>query len=1264
MKNERETPRGAGLLAIIAAAGVCFAADGTWAQGVVTLRAAPAQSTAAQPELSAEAIAELKEEYDAATDEEKEQMVAMFKDMGIDLLALFGQPAEAGGAVAPPAQTLTMAIQAMDFSRTPQKVLEARAQLGLQAPEPPAEDAEVADVASWLHKNVMAGEWDVFGDFVRERAGEEAEPIYAHVLQSTNQGDPSLLPEEVLAISEAAPAELTDWQLDTLAQLLKTAAAKSSTGPLLERIKEGTTYFGLDDEKRARTAKFLSTAGLAVEAYGYLPALEEARASGDAQALLDHARYQAARAQALGSSPDADGHRRLAWDLFCEVTLIDGAEFEQRRSSLQSAVDLLPSVPPGPATAWLAAVFANKALAPAAIEAVALKAMAIGNSKMDEEARAQAILTMKEAVDTLLDNEDVDIDQLRVPLRMLTMGLIAASEETIEKRAPEKGVAADTALLLRALPGERWRGAIEPSLAVRAYKSFIGIALVADDTDLALDLVEDAVARAPGQGAELADDFLRLWMLRLNPPQRPNQNIFYVYIGGSFRQPSAPLTRGRQRRNLERLTQLLDVLDSIDVDGRKIERVVEAFGTCHGRAETYKRESVLGVLGPIEELAPSVSSRLAEAMRTGLNGDWRSRDVQSEEGNQRSTADIDALVEEGYALAQELIDSAIAKEPDSWRHAMTKTALVYDLMQFRSERDQDAASYNTARADLFRSFGQAAAQYRGALERGEIRADPSVYVTWFSISLGSSTLAGLKAEDLLTEGAENADQIELIRNELLAMSPDAAKQHIGEFARIVVGSLGSLTPEVKPGVVRRAVAIVGDDPAGAPLRRTQDLYDDLVSEEIKLRLTLDGSDRVGTKPFGAVLTLRYTANIEREVGGFQQYLQNNVWTAIGGTYQIVNLRDRLEKSIEQQFDGEVELIELGFFDSMNPAEPIKVEGEGGWQEKPIAYLVLRATDESADHLPALQMDLNLLDTAGPVVLPVQSNTVLIDAVDTEDRPARKAYDMTVTQTLDARALQKGEDSRIVKLEVTAVGRGVLPDIKRLVEGYEDSLAGYRIADDGIEERPLTVTSVEPSSWNMWYSSGMNEESDTYVKPDEDGVFRMTTSRSWVITYEPAGGSVGKTFQLPVLVEGVDGTLVSERYDDMDLVTVSTAWAPIEPRSRAALIATIVGLLAIVLLGVGAWIIRRRGLGARAGDEPAVRVPEHVTPLTAMVTLQRIEREYGARLGENQRGKLREAIEEMEQSYFAEDKTPDGQVAAVLHEWVGAVRGGNGSHASR
>lgn len=1209
-------------------------AASTTAQATQVRTTTSVAAKSGKPELGADEKALVKADYDRLSAEDQAAMVAAYKDLGIDLLAALGLAAPA----ATPADNVLAAIRTLDFSRTPDKVLEARAQLGLQSAAMPADDIPIADQASWVHRNVLAGEWQALRDFLQQRAGGDAQEIYAHVLQSTNQGDPGLLPEDILAISEACPAELTEWQLTLLAQLLKTASSRSSTGPFLAELRKGTTFFGpQEDGRRARTATFLSEAGLAVEAYDFLPVLATAREKFDADALAAHARYHEARAAALGNAPQAQQHVRTAWELYGEIALMDRTDFESRRAAMGQAIELLPNIPPAPATEWLQKVFANESLAATGLEAVALKAMRIGNEKIDIQERASAILMMKESVDALLNDERIELSQLRVPLRLLTMSLVAAAEETINKQASKPGVANETTLLLRALPGDKWQSLIEASLAVRAYKAFVGTALAADNTDMALAYLERGIERAPGQSIEMADEFLRVWMLRLNPPPDPRMMQNYIILNGRMQQASAPLTRGRQERNLERLKQLLGLLDSIDVNGRTLERVVTAFAACHGKAETYRRDNVVAVLGEIEQLNASVSAQLAESMRSGLNGDWRSRDVQQAEGNKRSESEIQILIEEGYQLALELIDSAVAQEPSEWRYAMTKAALAYDHMQFRKKKEQDAASYNVARQELFRSFGNAARQYQAAVLRGELREDPGVYVTWFSIALGSSDLSGLKAEDLMTEGEENNDQIQLIREQILEMPSEMAASHLGEFARRVIDQLPTMTPEVKPGVVRRANDIVGDHPAGALLRQTMDLYNDLLRSEMQLHLSIDGVDQVGTEPFGVVMSLRYTAAIGRELGGFNQYLQNNVYSYVSGQYRPINFLDRLEKSINQAFNDKFELVHVGFFDSMNPSRSIQVDGQAGWEEKPLCYMIVRATDPSIDRLPQLQMDINTMDTTGLVVLPVLSNSVSLDASASnqpqEQAAARPVYELDVVQTFDTRDLQLGEAADII-VEVSATGRGMVPELSQLLEGLGEAVEGYQLKADAIESEPIQVLGVAASSDRYMFYGNENSDSETYVEADEDGLFRLPTMRKWKVVLEPSAITRGDEIRVPRLAAGLSGRLLTERYDDMDLVSVDGETAPLLAQKtdlRWWFIGSGVGL--VLLVGMVWLLLRSRGQGDAAQDD-SLRLPESITPFSAVMTLRRFALAHVDRLNADELKRLNGEIAELERHYFA------------------------------
>ena len=97
----------------------------------------------------------------------------------------------------------------------------------------------------------------------------------------------------VWGVADACPGMPQEQHLASLSQLLKLASAKHSTHVMMQRINEGTRVFGKQDAvQRRRTVDFLSGAGLVVEAYDFLPSLEDARAAADPELILVHARYK------------------------------------------------------------------------------------------------------------------------------------------------------------------------------------------------------------------------------------------------------------------------------------------------------------------------------------------------------------------------------------------------------------------------------------------------------------------------------------------------------------------------------------------------------------------------------------------------------------------------------------------------------------------------------------------------------------------------------------------------------------------------------------------------------------------------------------------------------------------------------------------------------------------------------------------------------------------------------------------------------------
>ncbi len=1216
---------------------------------------------------SKEEIAALKAEYEALPKDKQDEMKAYYKDLGLDLNQVLGL-ASAATAEAARVQEMLAAMRDLDFARTPQNVLAARAKIGFgQVPQPNPSTARGADLARWIHLQVMAGEWGAYGAYLDGRPKEEAQRVYSQVLQSLNKGNSGLLPEEVLALAEACPEEPKEWQSKAWAGMLKAATEKNSPGPMLAQIKVGTKLFGTGDAaRRRRTVDLLAGAGMLTQAYEFLPPLADARAAADADLILIHAMYKADLANKEGAGPETDVIRSEAWDLFCECSLMERASLTTKREAIKQAVGLMGRMPPSKSSEWLKKVFASNALGPAALEAIALSAASVNDPKggggggggQDDEQRAQSVLSLKEAVDILLQREGLDQSVLRVPMRMLTTALVTEMENAVEKKGRQRNVARESQILLRAIPNKAWLDALEPSLAGRAAKACVGLAASADEADMALALVADAVKRTPDQAVPIANHFLKMWEGRLSPRNDVDEDTMIYYFWREYI-AQAPLTRGRQRRNLERLEQLMQTLRTAGIEPRTLPGIASAFKASHGITEVYDRADIERVFGAIDKIPDSTAAMLSQTMAASLNGDWRNRAAQVKQGVKRSDTEIAQLVDKGYGVALELIDTAIARQPESWRYAVVKAGLSFDRMQFRKAQKKggDAAKDAEYRVAAFAAFEQAAQRYAAAVTAGTERESADVYGRWFGAAMGTAQLNFMNAEDLPTEGTLQSDQVDRIKKAIAALPPDAMDRHISDFARAIGAAVQRSDPEVKPKLVKQALRIIGDHPAGASLRSLDELYRDLVKEEIRLRLAIDGDDVVGNnRSFGVLVSLRFTNSVDRETGGFSKYLQTNAFVRVGRQYQEVNFREKLQKNLETTLGKGFVVESIGFFDPFMPPRGVVEGGQDGWLEKPMAYLVMSRIDPAADRLPQVTMDMQFEDQTGPVTLVLPSNTpaLAVSLPGAPPPPLRPCEDLKITEVVDARDARDGEKDKTIKLEVICRGKGAVPDVKDVLTGIENAVSGYRIEEKGIEAKPTLVLQEGDAATSRSWGPRKPPEGG-YPEPDEGGMYRLNVERSWVVTYTPTSGSLGREFHVPAMKDGVKATVESRYFSDLDLVPVQAGVVTV---ARASMMGPVIGGVGVVLLvGLGLMAYRRM---RRPAPESAsgIALPAHATPLSTVMTLRRIQTDHGAGLNDARKRELEQEIAMIELKYFGPEgeASGNGELGDVLQRWAKTVQG--------
>jgi hypothetical protein len=290
------------------------------------------------------------------------------------------------------------------------------------------------------------------------------------------------------------------------------------------------------------------------------------------------------------------------------------------------------------------------------------------------------------------------------------------------------------------------------------------------------------------------------------------------------------------------------------------------------------------------------------------------------------------------------------------------------------------------------------------------------------------------------------------------------------------------------------------------------------------------------------------------------------------------------------------------------------------------------------------MDINTMDESGMVVLPIHSNSVLIDATDRAEKNdssnSRPIFDLDVAQSIDTRGVitsggiagATASQEKEIKIEISATGRGVLPELEDLVKDLGTAIPGYAWNREKTESEPLQVVGVKTSS-RAGIFGNQDSESDAYIEPDGDGLFRLPTTRKWTVRFEPSSMTSKNIINVPQLASGLAGKLTSERYVDMDLVPIESETIPIQEGGKTN-VAMILGIVsACVLLPVFVLLWLRVGNSMAPALDETLKMPNEITPFSAVITLQRFAKHHAAKMSNEDRGQLLKDISNLEQAYF-------------------------------
>jgi hypothetical protein len=1116
-----------------------------------------------------------------------------------------------------------------------------------------------------FRRSVVTGDWQAVKSYLAALSPKVAEKVYSHLIGSLqNDQQVVLLPSEVLPLADAAPSAPREEEIQKLGRILaRSLRAVDAPRLVLARLEEGTRYLGgREPERRIAAARLLLGADLIAEAQGYLPPLGIAPVEGvpardDPKLLNLHALFL----ETVGRKKQDPQAIQKARSISIRV-LEDqdsGVDPRTRLEALQRALGLLSTPPAEESSRWLRDLFRQKR--GLAYLALAETGVRLEGSYLQRipAPRIEALKLLRQIVGELLQASADDPAPWSMPLQVLTLGWLNEAHKSLSDagarggRSPRRDFsdpeqpAKDPRLqnpedqktpplspadVFAQAPDETWCRRLEGDLAHRARRLTALLAARAGDEKRAEAIAGFMVRDDPQAAKEIAEETVRAWSARAGKPAERESN----YSGRSYRygryspnpwmyqdsgsSEGIPLTRARQVRNLRLLGELLASFRALGVPPLDPAVVVQAFEAGHSPAEVYRREDLESVFGDPASLPPEALWSLVSSLRQKLAGQWRQVPVQEEAKTRRSDEELAAEIDRGYELGESLLGDA-GKAVREWRLQLLLATLLFDRSEFLYGRKVDLETYVRLRDRSFRTYREAAAAYARAaegLDPAKETAEP--HFRWFQSSLGASDLAFLTRQD-----KPDGDQIQAIRASLSEGGEERAARHLELFGKELWEGTSELPPQLKPLYLREGLRVLRDHPAGKSARDLLTLYQDLLGE-VELALQVDGDATVGhRRRFGARLSIRHSQALGRESGGFNRFLLNKQYSP--AVQRELNYRDDLEKALRESLAQGFEVEAIRF---LEPGVEPRGYGRPGWQETPLAYLVLKARDPSVDRIPPVQVDLEFQDGRGLVLLPVTSPVTLIDARD-PNPPSRPVAELQVRQLLDGR----GEGEGLLVLEVIAGGRGLIPELEEIIDLEKGAGGGFAIRS--LQDQGLSVESLATEG--------------KQIEP--------VTRRSWRLELSAAGKEPPASFVFPEVKEPAAKVRL-EQFADADLVEAPKvvvlggpgltrrAWPWIAGCGAAAFVAALL---------VAAVVRRSRRRKSREAGPRYLR-PEALTPFSLLGLLERMHADPELALRPEERAALEEAIRRTESSYFSRTNgaAPEPDLDALAREWIARAGG--------
>jgi hypothetical protein len=1063
--------------------------------------------------------------------------------------------------------------------------------------------------------------------------------------------------EDVFALADAGPGELTDLELRKLGQMLGQVVAPNESFWIAERLTRGTEKLGgQDPARRLAAGRVLLAGGFRDLARRYLPDGADLDKVADEGLRQEIAAFLAA--EQATEIAQRDQISRIWSDnvaiLRSEKKVNDWEKSKAAGEMLRVLTQVSPAV--------LSGTFADlmKSQPDAALKIVGGLSRKIQNetnapaAQRIDNLRAQTVLA-----NLIAENVDDAAGSWRQVLTLMAESWMTEVENSFSRQAglPRRNGTRNGASeidpeeILQLAPAGKWHAALPADLRDRFDASLARAIIVSANFELAADRIVELAKRHPAAGVALAEDFLLAWGQAHNPQLPAELRARY----GLPEDARIPVTPVMMERNIDSLARMMALFRQAGVAPRDQGKVVTAFDLAYSNAEAYRDTHIERVFGPTAQMDEQLFFLLAQKMHANLGDRWRRADVQRGALTRRNEAQTYAMAEAGYGSLLKMIDEWQAGRPDAYKALLLGAVVLNDWADFESFQDLApvepakrivAAKEKTLRSqDYFQRAADAYGRQVVRLRPNELNTDP--YLSWFNAVLGIGSNGQVNLGKPMNRAA-----LGRIRAAILALPGKLAPTHMGQLAKTLNARLNDagnpLHEDLKYRYLASTLVVTKDDPFSLGLKKRSDYLDELLGE-IRVQTRVDGPNTVGVgQEFGVIVSVVHTEAMGR-VARFGQYLSNDVSAVAARTKrrgpQVAKgaepqgPRDEFEQKLTEGLSPFFDIRSITF---AAPDVKPRPTARPGWEETTLAYVLVRAKDASVDKIPPVQMELRFIDLSGPVTIPATSAETLlkVSVGKVAPRPAEK---IEVTQTLDTRQFAINGS---LSLEVAATASGLVPELADLLDLAP--LAGVA--------KVRQVTAIDPlmvKELNTWGDQ---------VAP--------RTERRWSIALDgDAIRAADKATDVPFpTVKAANTTTVWRTYQDIDPVVLTKASVLLD-RVKAAPGAGYVPPAAedhssYLYLGLAAvtafvaWLVfRKRDTGPRPPRARDVfKLPATIDGFSVVALLRKLGASPLVKFTAAQQAELKADIERVQTGCFGGATTlSEPDLKTLAEKWLRQLR---------